>query len=359
MISKPNVRNVDDRITAALRSATDRVTEESLRSAVPATASRRHTNRTVRWGAPLLAAAAVVGIAVTVAQVSGGHTVAAPMITPAVSPASSVTVPGLLGEGTNPPPSATVKLQSPTVTPPPPGSYCFFSDIRCKGLDHPDYVPLWPYANFVQASAVEQNILSVRSRPSTLGSGPYIDPALDPGQVALAFTEKYLGFTGITKVTSSVVAKDQARIGVGYLDADGKTITVAVIHLVKYERDIGDQYAPWEVVGTDDTTLGIETPSYRRPVETSVEVGGRIGGPDDNVRVSILHTTGKFGATTMTLTQYCCVLGGGQNSSWSVTLRYPQYAGIQVGDVLTIVASAGGSSKQPERFAIQGVYVAD
>jgi hypothetical protein len=45
--------------------------------------------------------------------------------------------------------------------------------------------------------------------------------------------------------------------------------------------------APWEVVGSDDTTFTVETPAYGALVTSPVTVAGRITGVDENVRVAV------------------------------------------------------------------------
>jgi len=212
---------------------------------------------------------------------------------------------------------------------------------------------MWPFANIAQAAAAETQALACRTERC-----PYVPNRdfSDPGATALGFVRGYLGFADITRVTSTSVAKDQAHIGVGYLNPNGKPVTAAVIHLVKYERASGDKFAPWEVVGTDDTSFSLETPTYASRVGNSFSVGGHITGVDENIHVWVLHTAGQTNTTTR-LKDYCCLPAGGQNSPWTVHLTIPKYSGIQVSDVLTVVASTGGHVQQHERFAIQGVYV--
>jgi len=212
---------------------------------------------------------------------------------------------------------------------------------------------MWPFANLAQAQIVEGETASCDIHECLGGKLIRFE---DPGSAALNFVGEYLGFSDITRVTSTSVAKDQAHIGVGYLNPNGKPVTAAVIHLVKYERAVGEKYAPWEVVGTDDTTFSLETPTYASRVGNSFSVGGHITGVDENIHVWVLHTAGQSNTTTR-LKDYCCLPAGGQNSPWTVRLTIPKYSGIQVSDVLTLVASTGGHLQQHERFAVQGVYV--
>jgi hypothetical protein len=344
--------DVDDRIAAALRAAAGRVSAESLRPAAAPTAATARSRRTARWIAPLLAAAVVAGIGITVAEVSSGHRSAAPTIRPGQSSSgssssSSTGTPSSPARSTSPAPFATGKPG------PAGGSYCFFGDVGCKGF-HSYYVPMWPFANVAEATRTA-GLLNL-CKTAVCKASPNRDYAI-PAATSLDFVEKFLGFTDITRVTSTVISNDQAHIGVGYLNPNGKPATAAVIHLVKYERRIGDQYAPWEVVGTDDTTFSLETPGYGAAVPTTFVVGGHITGVDESIRVALLHRADAIVVLATKLAQYCCLPAGGQNSPWSVPIHYPSNAGLQSGDALTIVASTGGHVQQHERFAVQGVYV--
>src|SRR5690606_34579463 len=97
---------------------------------------------------------------------------------------------------------------------------------------------------------------------------------LDADQTALSFTQGYLGFEGIDRVISSSIEGEHARVAVGFRGEEGgRTLTAAVLHLVRFGEGTD---APWEVVGTDDTTLSLTTPAYGAHVSSPVKVGGRV-----------------------------------------------------------------------------------
>jgi hypothetical protein len=60
-------------------------------------------------------------------------------------------------------------------------------------------------------------------------------------------------------VTSTDVQADEAWIGVGYPTEGGRAATAAVIHLVRFGPSPD---APWEVVGTRDSTLTLDVPRF-------------------------------------------------------------------------------------------------
>jgi hypothetical protein len=81
---------------------------------------------------------------------------------------------------------------------------------------------------------------------------------LEPDTAALSFTQGYLGFTGMDRLTSSTTAND-AWVGVGFTLPDGRNATAAVLRLARFGTGAD---APWEVVGTRDGTLILDTPRY-------------------------------------------------------------------------------------------------
>jgi hypothetical protein len=103
--------------------------------------------------------------------------------------------------------------------------------------------------------------------------------------------------------------------------------------------------APWEVVGTRDSTLSITAPAYGAGVSSPLTAGGRITGVDEALRVAVIDGTGR------TLGQVNGVPAGGSNTPWSVTVGYTEPAGR----VLTVVVSTGGHIAEVERFAITAV----
>ncbi len=195
------------------------------------------------------------------------------------------------------------------------------------------YQPLWPFADPAQVRDWQRAY-------RTAGTAPW---HLDAEQTALSFTRGYLGFTEIDRVTSRKISGRDARIGVGYRTEGDRTGTAAVLHLMRTGEG-GD--APWEVVGSDDTTLELSSPPYASRVTSPVVVGGRITGVDESVRVTIRQL-----GSSEPVGSHCCVMAGGQNTPWSAKVAFT--AGN--GRVLTIVASTGGHLQEVERFALTGV----
>jgi hypothetical protein len=188
---------------------------------------------------------------------------------------------------------------------------------------------LWPFADFRQAE---------QWRTTAGGSQPW---HADPDQTALNFTHGYLGFADLDQITSHVLDTEGAHIGVGYLDPNGRPHTAAVLHLLRFGSAAD---APWEIVGSDDTTFSLENPAYGSTVSSPVMVGGHISGVDESIRISVR----RLGSETA-VGQACCLPAGGNNSPWT------QLVALAGRGVLTIVASTGGHLKGVERFAIQGV----
>jgi hypothetical protein len=195
------------------------------------------------------------------------------------------------------------------------------------------YQPLYPFASLAQADAWQASYAAGGHQPWHRSAE----------LTALAFTQGYLGFRQISKVASHLISGGDARVTVGLRRPDGTISQAAAIHLVKYGTG---RYAPWEVVGTDDTTLIVHTPAYGAAVSSPVTVGGTITGVDENLRAEArtLSTPGLVG-------NWCCRAAGGQASPWSLTMAVRTAAG----QVLTIVVHTGGHYAAVERFAVTGV----
>lgn len=194
-------------------------------------------------------------------------------------------------------------------------------------------LPLWPFADGQQVRTWEASYRSGGAQPWHLSAD----------QTALAFTQGYLGYTEVNRVVRSSVSGGQARVAVGYRIPEGTRLaTAAVIHLVRFGSG---RYAPWEVVGTDDTTLSLKTPAYGARVSTRMTAGGRITGVDENIRVQVrqLSSASPVGVAS--------VPAGGQNQPWSTTVTTHG----ATDRVLTIAAATGGHLAAVERFAITGV----
>jgi hypothetical protein len=193
------------------------------------------------------------------------------------------------------------------------------------------YQPLWPFSDAAEAAAWQE----------THRSGGHEPWHLDADATALAFTTGYLGFTEIDQVLASEVDGDEAYVTVGYVVEEGAPGTAAVLHLARIGTG---QDAPWEVVGTRDTTFTLTEPRYGTTVPPSLTVGGRITGVDESIHVQVREPAGLLGES-------CCPAAGGENTPWTTTVTYRGASGA----ALTIVASTGGHVTDTERFAITGV----
>lgn len=250
-------------------------------------------------------------------------------------PSQSPTTPIPTSSSASSPTTGSPTTGNPTATGTVPGTTPPSSATPTAPLGSPVNLPLWPFATLAQAQAWE----------SAYASGGHQPWHLDAGQTALAFTQGYLGFADIGRVTSTTVSGRDAHIGVGYSTpaTPPSTATAAVIHLVRYGSDSG---APWEVVGTADTTLTLTVPAYGATIASPVTVGGAITGVDESIRVQIRQLSG-----TAPLADRPGLPAGGTATPWHTTVTY---AGA-TDPVLTIVASTGGHLMAVERFAITGV----
>jgi hypothetical protein len=197
------------------------------------------------------------------------------------------------------------------------------------------FQPLWPFATVAEAVEWQRSYRDSGRQPWHL----------DADQTALSFTTGFLGFTEIDRVISRSIEGDDARISVGYQSSEGPASVAAVLHLVRIGQGSD---APWEVVGTADTTLTLERPRYGAKVTSPITVGGRITGVDESIRIDVRQTGAEE-----PLGSSCCVPGGGEKQPWSVRVTFRGAAD----GALTVVASTGGHVQDVERFAITGVRV--
>lgn len=193
------------------------------------------------------------------------------------------------------------------------------------------YQPLYPFTSRADALAWMRSYRSGGHQPW------HLDAAL----TAQSFTG-WLRFTEIDLVTSTRFDSLGAHVGLGYRDPNGVAQTAAVLHLARFGPEPD---APWEIVGSDDTTFSLETPAYGSRVASPVTVGGHISGVDENIRVSVwqLPSAHPLGQSTG-------IPAGGQNQPWSGSVRFTGASH----NPLIIVATTGGHLQQIERFAIQG-----
>lgn len=196
-----------------------------------------------------------------------------------------------------------------------------------------DYQPLWPYASAADAAAAQQALRE--------GHQPW---RLDAGTVAQMFTRDYLGFPGVDKVVDVVTQGEHARVSVGFDHPNGAAATTAVVHLVRF--GVGDD-APWEVVGTDDSTLTLTGPSYGSTVRSPLLAGGRISGVDESLRVQVRQI-----GHPRPVGEAPPIPAGGTDTPWTTTVPFT----AACPGTLTVVVSTGGHVAEVERFAITGVH---
>jgi hypothetical protein len=197
------------------------------------------------------------------------------------------------------------------------------------------FQPLWPFPTRAAAAEWQQAYRDGGQQPWHL----------EAEQTALSFTTGFLGFTEIDQVTSSDVRPTEAWIGVGSTDpGGGGTSTAAVIHLLRWDTS---ESSPWEVVGTRDTTLRLETPDYATTARSPMTVGGFITGVDESVRVQVRQasTSGPLGETPEG------VAAGGEDAPWETTVAFSGATDPAV----TVVAWSGGHVQEVEIFAITGL----
>jgi len=257
-----------------------------------------------------LAAVLAATVIVLVGTRPGGTTAAAPAPPPAAQPPAA--------------PSAAPPAAAPSAAPPPAVEVAF------------RYLPLWPFDSVADAAEWQKE-----ANPG--GHQPW---HLSAELTALAFTNGYLQFTTVDRALSTKVRGDQAWVTVGYRLPNGADSAAAVLHLTLIGR--GDQ-RPWEVVGSEDTTLSLTTPAYGARVSSPVTAGGRITGVDESLRVQVRGT-----ASTAPLGEVAGIAAGGQNQPWSATVPFAAADGT----VRTLVVSTASHINEGiGRFAITGVRV--
>lgn len=219
-------------------------------------------------------------------------------------------------------PATTSPVPRPTTTSPPANSF--------------RYVPLWPFASQAEAVAWEEGFRSGGHQPWHLRAA----------DTALSFTQGYLGYTNVDTVLRVDTAGREDWVTVGFANPNGQPVTSAVLHLARFG---GDQDAPWEVVGSRDTTLTLTRPAYGSTVRSPVGVGGLITGVDESLRVQV-RSLGRETA----LGRSAAVPAGGDRTPWRTTVSFtavPKSVGA-----VTIAVATGGHIAAVERFAITGAY---
>ena len=196
------------------------------------------------------------------------------------------------------------------------------------------YQPLWPFASTAAAAAWQ----------STYRKGGQQPWHLDAEQTALSFTTGFLGFTEVKQVVSHSIQGDDARIAVGYDEgSEGPLVVAAELHLVRIGQGSD---APWEVVGTVDTTLSLNRPRYGATVTSPLTASGLITGVDESIRLEVRQPS-----STRPIGTSCCVPAGGTSQPWSARVTFKG----ATDPALTLVASTGGHVQSIERFAITAI----
>jgi hypothetical protein len=194
------------------------------------------------------------------------------------------------------------------------------------------YQPLYPFRSLQEAAAWEA---AYRAR----GAQPW---HLDPGQTALSFAG-FLGYRDVTTVFGVRTDSTGAHVTLGFPNPNGAPVISAVVHLRRFGTGTT---APWEVVGTDDTSnFSLTTPRYGTTVKSPLPVGGAILGVDENIKVQVLELSSQT-----PLGVFCCQPAGNTGAPWGATVTF----GGATDDVLIVSASTGGHLATVERFAVTG-----
>ena len=249
--------------------------------------------------------------------------------------ATSLLAAGCGGSASPSPPSQSASAATATASPSGPASAPPPAATPAPSSAQFGYQPLYPFASLAEVQAWQASYRAGGHQPWHLSAD----------QTALSFTQGYLGFTEISKVARHAVGAHDARVTVGLTLPNGRISDAATIHLVKWGSG---QFAPWEVAGTDDTTLTLDVPAYGSTVSSPVAVGGMITGVDENLRAEVR----ALGAASP-VGRFCCAPAGGSATpfSLSVPFRAPS------GQLITIVVHTGGHVAAVERFAVTGAAV--
>jgi hypothetical protein len=198
------------------------------------------------------------------------------------------------------------------------------------GYEFPQ-VPLWPFRT--QADA-DQWLATADE-----GHSPWHG---DAAETAQSFTMGFLGFSEIDQVTSQDVRADEAWIGVGFR-GESVPVTAAVIHLRRFGPSPD---APWEVVGTRDAELTLDTPRYGSTVASPVSVGGTVVGAEGSLTVEVRQLS-----SPQPLGQVTDIAVTPSTTEWEAAVPY---AGA-TDPALTIVVRLRSDVRDPARFAITAI----
>lgn len=191
--------------------------------------------------------------------------------------------------------------------------------------------PLWPFRTQAEADAW----LAAADQ----GHQPW---HADAEATALAFTQGFLGFTEIDRVTSADVRADEAWIGVGF-HGEAVEVTAAVVHLRRFGPSPD---APWEVVGTRDTALTLDTPDYGSTATSPLTVGGAVTDAEGSLTVAVRQPS-----SAQPLGEVQGVAVAPETTRWRATASYTG----ATDPALTVVVSLRSDVRDVARFAITAV----
>lgn len=228
-------------------------------------------------------------------------------------------------------PSSTASSRGPTST-----TTATTTPSTTKSTPSPSVAPylgLWPF----------RTVGEVQSWQHAYRSGGDESWHLDATTTALDFTMDYLGYREINVAAGTTVNSTGAHVAVGFRPTRAVTSKAAVVHLVRWGSGSD---APWEVVGTDDTTFSLTDPVYGATAASPLRVGGTITGVDENIKVTVRQPS-----SSTAIGSFCCIPAGGSASAWSATVTF----GGATDPVLTVTATTGGHVQTVERFTVTGV----
>lgn len=200
-----------------------------------------------------------------------------------------------------------------------------------KGVLPGGLLPLWPFQTGEQAGAWLRGVRA---------GAPDAQQRSDAAATALAFTRDFLGYTGISQITSATGSATDRLVGVGQLTESGAVLTAATLRLLRFGPEPD---APWVVVGTQDAASVLAQPGYGATVGASFAVGGRVTGVDEALRVSVLVPGAGLLASAGP------VGVGGVDQAWSVPVTR---ASATAGSILTVAVCTGGHLFDVEWFAV-------
>ena len=162
---------------------------------------------------------------------------------------------------------------------------------------------LWPFADPADAARWQQDYRQGGHQPWHL----------DVAATALGFAG-HLGDGEVDKVVRSTVDGQEAYVAVGATLPNGGVHTAADVHLVRMGTGAD---APWEAVGTRDSTLTLDRPGYGSTVASPMTVGG----PHLRRRRAGGRHPARAGAVTWRAAP-AAVPAGGVRAPWSVPVRF-------------------------------------